>query len=133
MSQSLEKLANNLDKFTYTDLEGSKDPKLLPLLKKKGVYPYDYMDSFKRFEETELPPIKEFNSILNKTSISQSDYQHANEVWNSFKIKNLGEYHDLYLKTDVLLLSDVFENFRETCLKHYSLDPAHYFTSPGLA
>jgi len=91
------------------------------------------MDSFNRFEETELPKKKEFFNDLNKTAVSDSEYQHAREVWNSFKIKNLGEYHDLYLKTDVLLLADVFENVRNTCPKHYGLDPCHYFTSTGLA
>ena len=136
MSSSLDKLSNNLtkDKFIYTDLEFKVyTPTELELLKKKGVYPYSYMDSFNRFDETELPPIKKFCNELNNTEISDSEYQHAREVWDAFKIKNLGEYHDLYLKTDVLLLADIFENFRETCLKYYGLDPAHYLTSPGLA
>ena len=136
MSSSLDKLSNNLtkDKFIYTDLEfKDQTPTELELLKKKGVYPYSYMDSFNRFDETELPPIKKFRNELNNTEISDSEYQHAREVWDAFKIKNLGEYHDLYLKTDVLLLSDIFENFRDTCLKYYGLDPAHYLTSPGLA
>ena len=136
MSQSLDSLSNNLtkDSFIYTDLEFKDlEPYQLKLLKKKGVYPYSYMDSFSKFEETELPSIDKFFNDLNNTAISESDYQHVNEVWESFKIKNLGEYHDLYLKTDVLLLADVFENFRESCLKYYGLDPAHYLTSPGLA
>ena len=136
MSSSLDKLSNNLtkDKFIYTDLEFKVyTPTELELLKKKGVYPYSYMNSFNRFDETELPPIKKFRNELNNTEISDSEYQHAREVWDAFKIKNLGEYHDLYLKTDVLLLSDIFENFRDTCLKYYGLDPAHYLTSPGLA
>jgi len=130
MSSSLDRLSSNLpkEKFIYTDEENPH-----PLLKKKGVYPYDYMDSFNKFSETELPARKDFYSVLNKTDISESEYQHAQEVWNTFEIKNLGEYHDLYLKTDALLLADVFENFRETCLKYYGLDPCHYFTSPGLA
>ena len=72
-------------------------------------------------------------SILNDTDIGEDDYKHAQEVWDAFKVRNLGEYHDLYLKTDVLLLADVFENFRETCLHHYKLDPCHYITSPGLS
>ena len=136
MSSSLDKLSNNLtkDKFIHTDLEfKDQTPTELELLKKKGVYPYSYMDSFKRLDETELPPIKKFRNELNNTEISDSEYQHAREVWDAFKIKNLGEYHDLYLKTDVLLLTDIFENFRETCLKYYGLDPCHYLTSPGLA
>ena len=91
------------------------------------------MDSFDRFNETELPSRKDFYSILNDTNISADDYKHAQKVWDAFKIKNLGEYHDLYLKTDVLLLADVFEDFRETCLNYYKLDPCHYMTSPGLS
>ena len=136
MSSSLDRLVSNLpkDKFINTDLEFKDlEPFQLELLKKKGVYPYSYMDSFNKFEETELPNKKRFFNDLNNTAISDSEYQHAREVWDAFKIKNLGEYHDLYLKTDVLLLADIFENFRETCLKYYGLDPAHYLTSPGLA
>ena len=76
---------------------------------------------------------KTFTVTVNNTDISEDDYQHAQEVWNAFKFQNLGQYHDLYLKTDALLLADVFENFRETCLNYYRLDPCHYMTSPGLA
>ena len=106
MSQSLDKLSSNLpeNRFIYTGGEIDGD---LELMKKKGVYPYDYMDSFDRFNETELPKRKDFYSLLNDTYISEEEYQHAREVWNSFKIRNLGQYHDLYLKTDVLLLADV--------------------------
>jgi len=91
------------------------------------------MDSFSKFEETELPNKKEFFNELNNTNISELEYQHARKVWDALEIKNLGEYHDLYLKTDVLLLADVFENFRDECLKNYGLDPCHYFTSPGVS
>ena len=67
------------------------------------------------------------------SNIREDNYQHAQKVWKEFRIHNLGEYHDFYLPTDVILLADVFEAFRDTCLEHYSLDPPHFHTSPGLA
>ena len=91
----------------------------------KGVYPYDYMDSFEKFDETQLPNKEDFFSIMNNEHISDEEYKH--------ELKSMGEYHDLYLKSDILLLADVFENFRNTCLQYYKLDPCHYFTSPGLS
>ena len=100
---------------------------------RKGVYPYDFMDSFEKFDQTELPTKDQFYSILNNQHISNEDYQHVKNVWNAFKCKNLGQYHNLYLGSDVLLLADVFESFRKTCLEYYKLDPCHYFTSPGLS
>ena len=132
MSSSLEKLVSNLPreslKYTSKRFKGLK----LDLMAKKGVYPYDYMDSFKKFKE-QLPTKEEFYSILNDEHISDEDYQHAQNVWNKFNLKNMGEYHDLYLQSDILLLADVFESFRKTCLEYYKLDPCHYFTSPGLS
>ena len=103
------------------------------LLLRKGAYPYEYMSSWDKFEETQLPPKEAFYSKRNMSDISRYDYEHAQKVWREFNIKNLGEYYDLYLKTDVLLLSNVFETFRNTCFGHYGLDPAHFYTSPGLA
>ena len=103
------------------------------LLTRKGVYPYDYVSSLEKLSETQLPPKEEFYSRLNDEDITDEDYQHAIHVWNTFGCKTLRDYHNLYLKSDVLLLADVFENFRKTCLHHYKLDPAHYYTSPGLA
>ena len=120
----------NYDKLKYTS-EIFKDEKL-NLMARKGVYPYDYMDSFEKFNHP-LPTKKDFYSILNNKDISAEDYQHAKNVWNKFGLKNMGQYHDLYLKSDILLLTDVFENFRKTCLEYYDLDPCHYFTSPGLS
>ena len=133
MSSSLDKLASNLPReaFNYTSKQ-FKDKKF-DLIARKGVYPYDYMDSFKKFDETRLPTKEDFYSILNNEHISDDDYKHAQKVWKTFNIKQMGDYHNLYIKTDTLLLADVFENFRRTCLQYYKLDPCHYFTSPGLS
>lgn len=90
------------------------------------------MDSFDKFKQTELPAKADFYSILNDEHITDEQYQYAQKVWGTFNLKTMGEYHDLYLKSDVLFLADVFENFRKTCLQYYKLDPCHYFTSPGL-
>lgn len=84
-------------------------------------------------KKTELPAKDDFYSMLNDEHITDDDYQHAQTVWDTFGMKSMGECHDLYLKSDVLLLADVFENFRRTCLQYYKLDPYHYFTSPGLS
>ena len=134
MSSSLDSLTKNLvssDKKLF----GFEDYSELQynLLTRKGVYPYEYVSSWDRFEETQLPPIEDFYSKLNMSWLSKDDYQHAQRVWKEFRIFNLGEYHDLYLRTDVVLLANVFEEFRDTCLQHYKLDPAHFYTSPGLA
>ena len=132
MSSSLEKLVGNLPKeslkYTSKMFKGIK----FDLMIRKGVYPYDYMDSFDKFNSP-LPKKEEFYSILNNEHISDENYKHAQNVWNTFNLKNMGEYHDLYLQSDILLLTDVFENFRKTCLEYYKLDPCHYFTSPGLS
>ena len=103
------------------------------LLTRKGIYPYECMLSWDKFEESQLPPIEAFYSNLNMSNIREDNYQHAQKVWKEFRIRNLGEYHDLYLKTDVIVLANTFEAFRDTCLEHYSLDPEHFYTSPGLA
>ena len=94
------------------------------LLLRKGAYPYEYMDSWGRFKETELPDKESFYSELNKESITDEDYVHAQKVWEVFKIKNLGKYHDLYVQSDTLHLADVFENFRDKFIEIYQLDPA---------
>ena len=91
------------------------------------------MDSWGRFTEPQLPPKEAFYSKLSDEHISDGDYGHAQKVWETFGCRSLGDYHDLYLRTDVLLLTDVFETFRKTCLQQYGLDPAHYYTSPGLS
>lgn len=101
------------------------------LLLRKGVYPYEYMDSFEKFDESKLPPKEQFYSSIKKEYISNEDYEHAQIVFKTFAMASLGEYHDIYLKTDVVLLCDVFEAFRNLCLKQYELDPCHFYTSPG--
>ena len=91
------------------------------------------MSGIKKFEETKLPPKEKLFSMLNDCEVSDEDYNHAQRIWKEFGIKNLGDYHDLHLKSDVLLLADVFEEFRIFCLENYSLDPAWYYTSSGLS
>ena len=99
------------------------------LLLRKGVYPYEYMDNW----ETSLPDKESFYSGLNKENIDDIDYRHGNNVFKKFKLKNLGEYHNLYVQSNTILLADVFESFRNTCIKVYELDPAHFLPLPGLA
>ena len=96
-------------------------------MSKKGVYPYDFMDSFEKFNQRELPNKDQSYSILNDQHITDDEYDHAKKVWNTFMIKTMGEYHDLYLVSNVLLLTDVFENFRKTCIQYYKLDPMPLF------
>ena len=103
------------------------------MLLRKGVYPYEYMDTWEKFDETSLLDEKSFYSSLTMENISDIDYRHGNNVFKKFKLNNLGEYHDLYVQSDTLLFADVFENFRETCIKVHELDPAHFLSVPGLA
>lgn len=136
LPNSLDKLASYLDEYPIVDCEFEKNrysQEQLQLLKRKGVYPYDYTSSFDSLEVTQLPTLNQFYSDLYETNINEDEYNHAQKVWDTFKIKNLGEYSDLYLKTDTLLLADVFENFRNNCIKAYGLDVAHYYTSPGFS
>ena len=129
MPARLEELANNLTEKPTID-------KLFPngkLLHQKGVFPYEYMDSFDKYKETKLPSLEKFYSKLNNSNITKDEYNHAQNVWNHFKIKNLQEYSELYLLTDVLLLSDIIDSFRNTCLINYKLDPCHYYTAASLS
>ena len=100
---------------------------------RKGIYPYEYIDSWERFDENTIPPKEAFYSELNLENITDKDYEHVKKVWEAFEIKNLGEYHELYVKCDIFLLADVFENFRNKCIEIYKLDPAHFLSAPGLA
>ena len=133
LATSLETLVNNLPKDAFNNLERYYTDEKAELIKRKGFYPYEYMNTEERFKETKLPPKKAFYSKLSGKGITEEDYKHALNVWNVFNMKTFLDYHELYNETDVLLLADVFENFRDLCLKIYGLDPAHYFTAPGLA
>jgi len=134
MAASIEQLASYLKpnerkimKKYYSSEEQFK------LLSRKGVFPYDYVDDWSKLSENQLPTKVQFHNKLNYENISDAGYEHAQKVWQSFGIKNLGEYSDLYLKTDVLLLADIFKNFRECSLQTYKLDALHYYTAPGLS
>ena len=134
MSSSLDSLVNNLARegdefFGFEDYKESQ----YKLLIRQGIYPYEYMDDWDKFAETNLPLKEASYSKLNMSGVSNQDYEHACRVWSNFGIRNLGEYHDLYLKTDVILLANVFEAFRKVCSDNYGLDPAHFYMAPGLA
>ena len=103
------------------------------LLLKKAVYPYEYTDSWERFNETSLPDKEAFYRSLNMEDITDVDYRHAKRVFKNFSNKDLGDYYDLHVQSDTLLLADVFENFRNMCIKVYALDPAQFFSAPVLA
>ena len=122
-----------IKKFKNTYSFCNNDINKFVLLLRKGVYPYEYMDSWERFNETSLPSKEDFYSNLNMENIDDIDYRHGNNVFNIFKLDNLGGYHDLYVQSDTLLLADVFENFRDMCIKVYEHDPAHFVLLPGLA
>ena len=137
MSSGLESLVKNLTNNGTDSLKTvhtkNRFQEKTSLCLRKGVYPYDYVDSSKRLKETQLPPKKAFYSKLTNQDCSDKDYEHAQKIWKAFNMKTMKDYHDLYLMLDVLLLADVFENFREVCLDNYKLDPAWYLTAPGLS
>lgn len=129
LNDSLSALAPNLKDHPYTEKYCKENNMDYKLMKEKGIYPYEYMHSFSRFKEDKLPSKGDFYSSLNDSSITDDEYKRANKVFNLY-CNNLGDYHDLYLKTEVLLLSDIFENYRNECFKNYNLDPTHYYSSP---
>ena len=141
MNSNLDKLLSDED-FQY--LVEDFDSENLELLKQKGAYPYEYMISFEKFHEERLPARKHFFSSIKKEKndedgkisdghISVKDYLTCKKIWDKFKMKNMGDYHDHYFKKNVFLLADVLEKFMDTCLKYYGLDPCHCFSSPGLS
>jgi hypothetical protein len=103
------------------------------LVTRMGVYPYEHTDNWSRLDEDRLPSKEDFYSGLKEADIEEDDYDHAVDVWRHFGCGTLGEYSYLYLKIDVLLLADVFETFRDVCLKSYAIDPAYYYTAPGMS
>jgi len=136
MATSLEKLVNNLGKggkSKFREMKKIFSESDIDLVTRKGFYPYEYTDSWGKLNETALPPKEKFYNTLNETHISNNDYEHAKTVWNRFNCNTLGEYSDWYLKVDVMLLADCFENFRDLCLKTYGLDPNFYYTAPGMS
>ena len=133
LKSSVEALVNNLPKDGFNNLEKYFTTEQIKLLKQKGFYPYEYMDSIEKLKDTKPPPQQAFYSKLTGKGINNYNYNHVLNVWKTFKMKTLKEYHEVYNITDVLLLADVFENFRDLCLKNYGLDPVYYYTAPGLA
>ena len=149
MQRSLSTLTDTLSEINNKNLEISNDTLIkkfhntyqlcdndfdkFNLLLRKGVYPYEYMDEWEKFNEDKLPDKELFYSDLNKEHITNEDYPHAQKVWDTFDIKNIGEYPDLYVQSDTALLADVLENFRDKSIEIYRLDPAYFLTAPGLA
>ncbi|KAL0849054.1 hypothetical protein ABMA28_013417 [Loxostege sticticalis] len=134
LGTSLDRLAKTIKKEEFDHLHRHFPIQTqFNLLARKGIYPYEYMDCWERYEERSLPDKNMFYSSLTNEHITDEDYQHAQSVWTQFNIKNLGQYTDLYIKVDVLLLTDIFEKFRKTCKLHYQLDPAFYVTAPSLS
>ena len=130
---SVEALVNNLPKDGFKNLEKYFTPEQVKLLKQKGFFPYDYMDDIEKLKIKKPPTQEAFYSKLTGQGINNDNYQHVLKVWKTWKMKTFKDYLKLYNETDVLLLADVFENFRDVCLKNYGLDPVYYFTAPGLA
>lgn len=133
LSASLDNLSCSLETEQFIETKKYFSEEIFNIMRKKGVFPYSFVDNIAKLDVTSLPSKADFYDKLSEEHISDEDYERAKFVWNYFDCKDLGEYADIYLKTDVLLLCDVFQNFRRTCLEKYKLDPAHYYTSPGLS
>ncbi|XP_021001758.2 uncharacterized protein [Parasteatoda tepidariorum] len=133
MPASLDSLISTLSKNEFKHMNINFPSNKIDLLLRKGIFPYDYFDDFKKCNETSLPSRDNFYNKLNEEEINEDDYRHALNVFQTFNLITLGDYCDLYVKTDVLLLADLFENFRNICLKTYNLDPCWYYTAPALS
>ncbi|KAF8794328.1 hypothetical protein HNY73_002319 [Argiope bruennichi] len=132
LNTSLEKLVQNL-KPDQLHLCNSYFKANSQLITRKGCYPYDYFNTFSKFSETCLPPKSAFYNSLSNEDVSDEDYEYAKKIWNVFDMHTLGDFHNLYVISDILLLADVFESFRKICLQYYKIDPCHLCTAPGLA
>ena len=137
---SRDTFTSNLDKEGFKHLTSEFGIDKLKILKRKDAYPYELVDSYEKFKHTSLPGKKYFYSSLkngkrdkNNGHISDEQYQHLQNLWDTFNFNTFEDFHNHYLKKDVLLLADVFEKFIFTCLKYYDLDPRHYFSTPGLS
>ena len=130
---SVEALVKNLPEEGFKNIEKYFIPEQVKLLKQKGFFPYDYMDDIEKLKVKKPPTQEAFYSKLTGHGINDKNYQHVLNVWKTFKMKTFKNYLELYNISDVLLLADVFENFRDVCLKNYGLDPVYYYTAPGLA
>ena len=133
-------MAGNLQDNDFKHLLSGFPEDKLKLLRKKDSYPYEWVDSYKKFLYPRLPPKESFYSSIEDGKRGKGDgyiscrqYLHLKVVWEEFGFKNFRDFHNHYLKKDVLLLVDVFEKFISTCLKYYNLDSCHYFTAPGLS
>ena len=133
LAASIDVLVSNTPKDNFKIIDNHYPPEQAKLLKQKGFFPYEYMDSVEKFKEDKPPPRKAFYSKLTGSGITENNYKHVCNVWNSFNMETMKDYLELYNDSDALLLADVFENFRDICLKIYGLDPVHYYTAPGLA
>ena len=133
INSSLDSLVKNSSDNNFKYLSEEFNDEILKLVKQKTVYPQKYMDSFEKFSENKSPDKCRFFSSVKDKCISEKDYLKAENILNVFKMNRMGDYHDLSLKADVLLLADVLEKFVNTCLDYYGLDPCHYFSSPGLS
>ena len=126
-------MVKNLSDNDFKYLSEEFSDEFLKLVKQKGVCPYEYMDSVKKFFEDKLPDRSNYFSSLKDKCISKKDNLKANNIWHVFKMNTMGDHHNIYLTTDVLLLADVFEKLISTCFTYYELDPFYYFSSPGLS
>ena len=129
MLKGLSEVAKSMGEFPILEKEFDGD---ISLLKQKGVYPYEYIGSIERFKENKLPDISKFYSTLKQEGISEEEFKHAQRVWKHYNCKTLKDYHNLYLKTDVLVLADSFEKYRKFFLKYHQIDPCYCFSAPGL-